>query len=271
MFLTIFFILITFLAVFIVYDEFRKVKTAPTEADPPPTGASETPPINVFLTFLFLAILIIIFSSLYMLFKHNNMLILPVFIGIVGTILVISYVILPAIYKPSANKPLAAQRGSARWEQLKADGILERRTLHVGTPAQAENCPPLGIGCGTDPSCVSYNCDDWIRLGATTCERLERPPGSTMAQNSCTGCACITSDGAYCGGGSELPDGCPCVEDSACESGWCQHSKCAALPSPSPVLYVDKQELATQKLHDLTQTIAARQRLAAIVDGQRTP
>ena len=95
MFLTIFFILITFLAVFIVYDEFRKVKP-----DPPPTGARETPPINVFLTFLFLAILMIIISSLYMLFKRNNMLILPVFIGIVGTILVISYVILPAIYKP---------------------------------------------------------------------------------------------------------------------------------------------------------------------------
>ena len=100
MFLTIFFILITFLAVFIVYDEFRKVKTSPTEADPPPTGASEIPPINVFLMLLFLVILMIIFSSLFMLFKRNNMLILPVFIGIVGTILAISYVILPAIYKP---------------------------------------------------------------------------------------------------------------------------------------------------------------------------
>ena len=97
MFLTIFFILITFLAVFIVYDEFRRVKPDPT---PTRRVLAPTPSINVFLTLLFLAVLMIIFSSLFMLFKQNNILILPVFIGIVGTILAISYVILPAIYNP---------------------------------------------------------------------------------------------------------------------------------------------------------------------------
>jgi len=99
MFLTIFFILITFLAVFIVYDEFSgKVESAATKRGEA-TRIVQTMP-NVFFSLLSLGILIIVFSCLHSFFKYNNMLGLPVFIGIVCTILAISYVILPAIYKP---------------------------------------------------------------------------------------------------------------------------------------------------------------------------